>query len=102
MTAKILLLIFAMGAVTYSSRALPGFLIDRMNFSPRAEQFLRLIPYTAMTALIFPGILTVDPARPEIGIVGALVVVLLAWKKAPLLVCVVGAIVTDMVLYGFF
>ena len=92
MNMKILLLILAMGAVTYSSRALPAFLIDKMNFSPRAEQFLKLIPYTAMTALIFPGIL----------IVGALVVVALAWKKAPLLVCVVGAILADMALYLMF
>ena len=102
MRMHILLLIFAMGVVTYGSRSLPAFLIDKMNFSPRAEQFLKLIPYTAMTALIFPGILTVDPARPEMGIVGALVVVVLAWKKAPLLVCVVGAILTDMMLYLMF
>jgi len=91
-----------MGAVTYASRALPAFLIGKFNFPPRAERFLRLIPYTAMTALIFPGILTVDPARPDIGIVGALAVILLAWKKAPLLLCVVGAIVTDMLLYLVF
>ena len=102
MNTNILLLILAMGAVTYSSRALPAFLINKMNFSPRAEQFLRLIPYTAMTALIFPGILTVDAARPEIGIVGGLAVVLLAWKKAPLLVCVLGAIGADMLLYLIF
>ena len=102
MNSKFLLLMLAMGAVTYTSRALPAFLIDRMNFSPRAEQFLKLIPYTAMTALIFPGILTVDPARPEVGIVGALGVVALAWKKTPLLVCVVGAILADMMLYLVF
>ena len=99
---NIFALILAMGVVTYSSRAIPAFLIGKMNFSPRAEQFLKLIPYTAMTALIFPGILTVDPARPEMGIVGALVVIALAWKKAPLLVCVVGAILADMVLYLVF
>ena len=102
MTVNILLLTLAMGAVTYGSRALPAFLIDKMHFSPRAEQFLKLIPYTAMTALIFPGILTVDPARPEIGIVGALVVAALAWRTAPLLVCVVGAILADMALYLVF
>jgi len=102
MTFQILPLILAMGAVTYASRALPAFLIGKFNFPPRAERFLRLIPYTAMTALIFPGILTVDPARPDIGIVGALAVILLAWKKAPLLLCVVGAIVTDMLLYLVF
>ena len=40
--------------------------------------------------------------NPQIGIVGALVVVALAWKKAPLLVCVVGAILADMALYLVF
>lgn len=101
MKFQILPLILAMGAVTYASRALPAFLIDKFNFPPRAEQFLKLIPYTAMTALIFPGILTVDPVRPEIGIVGGLAVIALAWKKAPLLLCVVGAILVDMGLYWF-
>ena len=99
MNSNILLLILAMGVVTYGSRALPGFFIDKMNFSPRAEQFLKLIPYTAMTALIFPGILTVDPGRPEIGIVGILAAGLLAWRKLPLMVCVIGAIIADFLLY---
>ncbi len=102
MKFQILPLILAMGAVTYASRALPAFLIDKFRFPPRAEQFLKLIPYTAMTALIFPGILTVDPARPEIGIVGGLAVIALAWKKVPLLLCVLGGIGVDMLLYLFF
>ena len=99
MNTKILLLILAMGAVTYSSRALPAFLINRMNFSPRAEQFLKLIPYTAMTAMIFPGIWTTDPARPVIGIAGGLTAALLAWKKCPVMVCVLAAVAVDFLLY---
>ena len=98
---KIFWLILGMAVVTYIPRALPIFLSGKMKFSGKFETFLKLIPYTAMTALIFPGILTVDAARPEIGIVGGLAVVLLAWKKAPLLVCVLGAIGADMLLYLF-
>lgn len=94
-----LLLIFGMALVTFLPRAIPAVLIEKMNFGPRMEKFLRLIPYTAMTALVFPGLLTVDPGRVEIGLLGALAAALLAWKKCPVMVCVLGAIVVDLLLY---
>lgn len=83
MNYPIILLILGMSIVTYIPRALPAAVIDRLNFSPKVEKFLRLIPYTAMAALIFPGILTADTARPEIGIVGGAVAGVLAWLKCP-------------------
>ena len=46
--------------VTYLPRMLPAFVIDKLHLSPKAEKFLKLIPYTAMAALIFPGIITID------------------------------------------
>ena len=63
------------------------------------EAFLQLIPYTAMAAMIFPGIWTTDPARPVIGIAGGVTAALLAWKKCPVMVCVLAAIAVDFVLY---
>ena len=57
---RIVVLIIGMALVTYIPRAIPAVLIDKMRFGKKAEQFLSLIPYTAMTALIFPGILTMD------------------------------------------
>ncbi|WP_300344033.1 AzlD domain-containing protein [uncultured Oscillibacter sp.] len=101
MHPKSLLLIFGMALVTFLPRALPAVLIEKMEFSPRMEKFLRLIPYTAMTALIFPGLLTVDPERVEIGLLGALAAALLAWRKCPVIVCVLGAIAADLLLYLF-
>ena len=62
---NITLLILGMAAVTYIPRALPAVLIEKMHFSRKVEKFLRLIPYTAMAALIFPGVLSADAARPE-------------------------------------
>lgn len=59
-------MIIGMGIVTYLPRTLPAILIEKMHFTPRAETFLRLIPYTAMAALIFPGILGVNE-QPLIG-----------------------------------
>ena len=99
-TVNLLLLILCMAAVTYIPRMLPAVLVDRLHFGPRVEKFLRLIPYTAMAALIFPGVFTVD-ANPIVGIVGGAVAALLAWKKCPLMVCVLAAIAADLVLYLF-
>ena len=99
MSGNILLLILGMAIVTYIPRAIPAIFIDKMNFSPKAGKFLQLIPYTAMAALIFPGILTVDEGRWEIGIVGGLVAILLAWRKLPVMVCVLAAIGADFLLY---
>jgi len=99
MRTEHLLLILGMALVTFIPRALPAALIEQMRFGPRMEKFLRLIPYTAMTALVFPGLLTVDAARPEVGVVGVLVAALLAWRKCPIMVCVLGAVGADLLLY---
>lgn len=55
-TAEIILLILGMAFVTYIPRAIPAAFIDKIRFGKKLEKFLMLIPYTAMTALIVPGI----------------------------------------------
>lgn len=102
MNENVLLMIFGMTLVTYIPRALPGVVIKHIRLGRKAEKFLRLIPYTAMAALIFPGVLTTNPDRPEIGIVGGLVATILALLKMPIIVCAVAAILADMLLYLLF
>lgn len=92
MKTDILVLILGMAVVTYIPRAIPAVLIGKIHFHPKMEKFLQLIPYTAMAALIFPGVFLVDAARPEIGIIGGIVAGVLAWKKLPAMVCVLAAI----------
>lgn len=99
MNYPVIFLILGMSLVTYIPRALPAVVIEHLRFSPKTEKFLRLIPYTAMAALIFPGVITVDATRPEIGIVGGIVAGALAWLKCPVIVCVIAAILADVFLY---
>ena len=98
-TTKIFALLFGMTLVTYIPRALPFLSVGKIQFSGKLEKFLKLIPYTTMSALIFPGIFTVDSANPMIGIVGAAVAGILAWKKCSVMVCVLAAIGADFLLY---
>ncbi len=100
MNIEILILILGMTAVTYIPRAIPAVLINKMKFGEKFEKFLRLIPYTAMAALIFPGVFTTDPDRLYIGIAGALTAGVLAWFKKPIIVCVLAAVGVNMVLYA--
>lgn len=97
---NVALLFAAMTAVTYIPRALPALFMGKLKFGPRVEKFLKLIPYTAMAALIFPGGLTADEGHLVIGLVGGGVAALLAWRKFPVMVCVLGAIAADFLLYA--
>jgi len=98
-SVRILILIFGMGIVTYIPRMLPAVIIEKMKFNKTMEKFLSLIPYTAMAALIFPGVLKVDEEIMAIGLVGAFVAVILSWLKMPIILVVIGAIVADMAIY---
>ena len=94
-------LILGMTVAALIPRLIPAVFADKMHFGPKTEKFLKLIHYTAMAALIFPGVLTVDSARPHVGLVGAGVAALLAWKKCPVMVCVLAAIAAVFALYLF-
>ncbi len=96
---RILVLIIGMGIVTYIPRILPAVLIGKVKFNKNMEKFLSLIPYTAMAALIFPGVLSVDEGNLSIGLIGAFVAITLSWIKMPIILVVIGAIVADMAVY---
>ncbi|MEG1633216.1 MAG: AzlD domain-containing protein [Oscillospiraceae bacterium] len=97
---KIVLLILGMALVTYIPRALPAVVMDKLHLGAKVEKFLGLIPYTAMAALIFPGILYVDSERWYIGVIGGGAAILLALsKKMPLAVTVLVSIAAVMLTY---
>lgn len=92
-------ILLGMTLVTYLPRALPAVLLERLRFGPRFARFLKLIPYTAMAALIFPGILTVDASRPWIGLIGAAAAALPAWFRRPVMLSVLTAIAAEALVY---
>ena len=75
-------------------------IIGKINFSPKAEKFLNLIPYTSLTALICPGVLTVDNQLWYIGLIGAVVAAALAWKKVPIGAIVIVTVVVLICVYS--
>ncbi|NMB24818.1 MAG: AzlD domain-containing protein [Firmicutes bacterium] len=85
------LLLCGMMLGTYLPRTLPLLLSGERPLPMWLERWLKLVPYGALGALIFPGILLVDPEHPWIGMVGGLVAVLVSWKWNNLVLTIVMA-----------
>ncbi|MBQ9112677.1 MAG: AzlD domain-containing protein [Clostridia bacterium] len=97
---NVYLLILGMMLVTYIPRVLPAFIVDKLKFGKRFGKFINMIPYTAMTALIFPGILQTDAEHWYIGAVGGIVAIILAcFKKIPSAVIVMASVLSVMAVY---
>ena len=100
---NITLLIVLCALVTFIPRVIPAIFMERLNFSPKFEKFLNLIPYTALAALICPGVLTVDPnlwyIGLIIGLIGAVIAGVLAWKKVPLGAIVIITVIVLIAVY---
>ena len=94
------LAILGCAIVTFIPRVIPALFIDRLEFPPKVEKFLNLIPYTALAALICPGVLTVDNQLWYIGLIGAVVAAGLAWKKVPLGAIVILTVVVLIAVYS--
>ncbi|HHU20462.1 MAG TPA: AzlD domain-containing protein [Bacilli bacterium] len=86
------MMIILMSIVTIIPRILPAFLVDKIKFPDWVGQWLELIPYAALGALIFPGIINIVSDQPLIGIVGGLVALLLAVFRLHIIFVVMGAV----------
>ena len=94
------LVILGCAVVTFIPRLIPALFVDKLNFSPKFEKFLNLIPYTALAALICPGVLTVDSQLWYIGLIGAVVAAGLSWKKVPMGAIVIITVVVLISVYS--
>jgi len=86
-----LIVILFMSIVTIIPRILPAFIVDQVKFPKWVGRWLELIPYAALGALIFPGILKVVPDQPLIGLFGGLLAVGLALFRFHIVLVVLGA-----------
>ncbi len=90
MNPRTVALIVGMMAVTYIPRLLPGLWVGRYRLPPAFERWLQNIPYAALGALIFPGIVRGEPAW--LGVLGGITAVLLSLWDAPLVAVMVVTI----------
>ena len=95
-----MLVVLGCTLVTFIPRLIPALFIDKLDFPPKAEKFMNLIPYTALAALICPGVLTVDNQLWYIGLIGAVVAAGLAWKKVPMGAIVILTVVILIAVYS--
>lgn len=89
---ELFLIILGMSLVTYIPRLLPVFVMDRFAVPGWAGRWLKSIPYAALGALIFPGILTVEKGLPAAGLVGGLVAVAISWFRMNVMFVIGGSI----------
>ncbi len=87
-----LVLIVGMMIVTYLPRLAPFFMIQDLRLASRLKRFLELIPYTALGALILPGVMQSVPGHPLAITLGIGFAALWAWFKGGIIAPVVGSI----------
>jgi branched-subunit amino acid transport protein len=96
------LIIVGMAVATYLTRAPLLLALARRPLPPRLRLWLRLIPLAVLPALALPLVLVdharlaVSPTHPPLW--GAIVVVVLAWRRVNLLATVAAAVATVAVL----
>lgn len=81
-------MVIGMAAVTYLPRMLPITFLGKMNLPARLKSFLEYIPYAALGALIFPGIIgSTGDSASALG--GTLAAIAAAWFKLNLLLVLI-------------
>ena len=94
----IFIIIIGMSLVTMIPRIIPAFIVDKLQFHDWVNNWLNAIPYAALGALIFPGILSVKPDQPYVGLIGGIVAIGLAYIGLNVIIVVIGAILTVFLL----
>ncbi len=88
----IFVIIIGMSLVTMIPRIIPAFIVEKLIFKDWINKWLSAIPYAALGAMIFPGILYVKENEPMVGIIGGIVAIALAFLGLNIMFVVVGAI----------
>ncbi|MGC4377827.1 AzlD domain-containing protein [Fictibacillus sp. Mic-4] len=100
MTEEIYWMIAGMAIVTYTPRMLPLVLLNASRIHPRLQGILKNVPYAILGALIFPGVITIDPNHLSFGIIGALVAFIAAYLNWNVILVVLSSILA-LSLYSF-
>ncbi|MEA4925081.1 MAG: AzlD domain-containing protein [Syntrophomonadaceae bacterium] len=85
------LLVVSMGLVTYLPRMLPLTFLNDMRLPRFVNSFLRFVPFAALGALIFPGILS-STGNVNSAVIGGVAAMLLALGRVNITLVVFGGI----------
>lgn len=88
---KLWLLVLSMGFVTFIPRMLPLTFLNNMRLPRFLNSFLRFVPFAALGALIFPGILS-STGDMKSALCGGTISLLLAFGRVNITLVVFGGI----------
>ncbi|BAC13076.1 hypothetical conserved protein [Oceanobacillus iheyensis HTE831] len=98
----IIVMIMGMFIVTMLPRLIPVFIVEKIQFRPWVNRWLLAIPYAALGALIFPGILSIVPNQPIVGLLGGLVAITLSLLRLNVVFVVIGSILAAYIMINLF
>jgi branched-subunit amino acid transport protein len=99
MSNTMIIIILGMAVVTYIPRLLPLVTMNGKVMPPKVTAVLQNVPYAALGALIFPGILFVQESI-WFGVIGGLTALIVALLSTNLIIIVVSAIAV-LTLYSY-
>lgn len=98
---SIYVIIGLMAVVTMMPRILPVFLLNRLRLPEWIQKWLSNVPYAVLGALIFPGIMTVEPEQPWVGIFGGIIAIILSLRRVAIGYIIIGSIGAVLLLKQF-
>lgn len=92
------LLILGMMIVTYIPRMIPFAMVSDKKLPSNLKRFLEFIPYTALGALIIPGIFSATPEMPSASLLGICFAFVYGWYKGGIIIPVLGSIMVTFIM----
>jgi branched-subunit amino acid transport protein len=90
-----------MAAVTFIPRLIPLLLLRDKTPPPLLKRLLNTIPYAALGALIFPGVLQSVPSMPWAAVAGVGTALLVSWFKGGLIAAVASSVLVVFLMLLF-
>lgn len=94
---NVILLIIGMMLVTYIPRLLPFIMVTGKKLPDNVNRFLEFVPYTALGALIIPGVFSATPEMPQASLIGIVFCLIFAWYKGGIIISVLGSVIVTLV-----
>jgi len=89
---RVLFIIILMALVTYIPRVIPFVTISDKTLPKKIRMFLDFVPFTALGALLIPGVFSAIEGELIISLVGVVFAFVYSWKKDNMIISVIGSI----------
>ena len=98
---KIWLVIFGMMAATFIPRLIPLITLADRPLPVFLRRFLQFIPYTALGALIIPGVVDATPGKPLAALAGLGTAAVCSWLKGGVVLSIIASIMVTLMMLCF-